>query len=240
MLAKQQPRGFDLLIGPNPKTFGTQRHNKCLLNKHKGALSFQKVRTKKPSAQKSTTSANRTPRGSDLLKGLNQKNLRHKRHNKYKTNAKGLQPSFKRHESKPSAKKNNNYQTNQKPLALNERKSAPSAKEPQFPEDANQRYPRKNRRMEARKGGDVLLSEPSASIIRPHRSKYKEENNPSKQQPRGEMFFPKHKICARCLVSEQTTSRRPIERREPFSPELPPTPVTLKQRAVRKGGDVFS
>ena len=58
-------------------------------------------------------------------------------------------------------------------------------------------------------------------------------------QEKGETFFPKHKICACCLVSEQTTSRRPTERREPFSPELPPTPVTLKQRAVRKGRDVF-
>ena len=144
------------------------------------------------------------------------------------------------HESKPSAQKHNNCQTNQKPSALNEGKSAPSAKKPQFPEDANQKYPRKNRKMETRKGGDIFLSEPSASIIRPHRSKYKEENNPSKQQPRGEMFFPKHQIRARCLASEQTTSRRPTERREPLSPELPPTPVTLKQRAVRNGGRHFS
>ena len=211
MLAKQQPRGFDLLIGPNPKTFGTQRHNKCLLNKRKGVSTFQKVRTKKPSAQKVQ-----------------------------QVQDQGAPAFFKRHESKPSAQKHNNCQTNQKPSALNEGKSAPSAKKPQFPEDANQRYPRKNRKMEARNGGDVFLSEPSASIIRPHRSKYKEENNPSKQQPRGEMFFPKHKICVRCLVSEQTTSRRPTERREPFPPELPPTPVTLKQRAVRKRGRRFS
>src|SRR6185312_6265100 len=34
----------------------------------------------------------RTPRGFDLIKGPNQKNLRHKRHNKCKINAKGLRP----------------------------------------------------------------------------------------------------------------------------------------------------
>ena len=72
-----------------------------------------------------------------------------------------------------------------------------------------------------------------------------EANTKKKTTPRdnnqgGRRFFQKHKICARFLVSEQTTSQRPTERREPFSPELPPTPVTLKQRAVRKGGRHFS
>jgi hypothetical protein len=72
-LSNQTPSGFDLSKGPNQKTFGTQRHNKCLLNKRQGASTFQKVRTKKPSAPKGTTSANQTPRGLDLSKGLNQK-----------------------------------------------------------------------------------------------------------------------------------------------------------------------
>jgi hypothetical protein len=44
-LSKQMPRSFDLLKGPNQKTFGT----------------------------KGTISAKRTPRGFDLLKGPNQK-----------------------------------------------------------------------------------------------------------------------------------------------------------------------
>ena len=95
----KQPRGFDLLIGPNQKTFGTQRHNKCLLNKRQGASTFQKVRTKKTSAPKGTTSANQMPRGFDLSKGPNQKTFGTKRHNKCKPNAKGLRP-FKRPEPK--------------------------------------------------------------------------------------------------------------------------------------------
>ena len=58
---------------------------------------------------------------------------------------------------------------------------------------------RKNRKTDARKGGDVF-SEPSASIIR-----QSHETTPRKE--RGRHFF-KNKICAHCLLWQQLVNRR--------------------------------
>ena len=117
-----------------------------------------------------------TPRGFDLIKGLNQKTF----------GTKGI----------ISAKRT--------PRGLNLSKGP------------NQKYHRKNRKMDARKGGDVFPSEPSAPIIRSTRNKYKDEPNPSRQHRtrKGGTFFPKYKIFARCLVNRQIIYRSSIKRGE--------------------------
>ena len=135
--------------------------------KHQGAPTFQKVRTKKPSAQKAHKYKTNA-KGLRPFKRSKSKNLRHKRHTSTRPTPRCSSLLSKGTNQNLWHKNTITAKTNQKPSALNEGKSAPSAKEPQFPEDANQRYPRKNRKMEARRGGDVFLSVPSASIIRPH------------------------------------------------------------------------
>ena len=70
----KSPRGFDLSKGPNQKTFGT---NAQQVQKRQGASTFQKVRTKKPSAQMHNKCKN--AKGLRPFKRSEPKNLRHKR-----------------------------------------------------------------------------------------------------------------------------------------------------------------
>ena len=86
----------------------------------------------------------------------------------YQTNAKGLRP-FKKSEPKNLRhKRHNKCKTNAKGLRPFKRTKPKLTSEES--KDGCQ------------KGGDVFPSEPSAPIIRPTRNKYKEEQNPSRQQ----------------------------------------------------------
>jgi len=100
---------------------------------------------------------------------------------------------------------------NQKPSALthnkcktkNLRPSAPSAKE------SKTNKPRKNRKTDARKGGEVFLSEPSASIIR-------QPPETTARKKGGRHFFKKTKFARVASTMKKITFRRPPPSNKPL------------------------
>ena len=86
--AKQNSKLANYAESANFAYLPKQTHNKC--KNAKGLRPFKRSEPKNL-RHKRTTSA-KTPRGFDLSKGPNQKNLRQKTQNKCKPNAKGLRP----------------------------------------------------------------------------------------------------------------------------------------------------